>query len=155
MSTPLEKSQQQLFESLLMQAVDGELTSEEQRQFDDFLKTYPECQKEWLEYKKLKEVTNTMKFKSPPAEFWDNYWLSVYNRLERGIAWLLFTLGSIILLTYGGFKAVEALISDPQLAGIVKFGIMLTIGGLVMLLFSVLREKLILRKEDPYKEVQR
>lgn len=138
-----------------MKSVDEELSPKEQAEFDSFVNKYPECQKEWQKHKKLKEVTKTMKFKSPPAEVWDNYWVNVYNRIERGFAWIIFSIGSIILLTYGGFKAVETIIADPQLEGIVKVGILFAIGGLAMLLVSIVREKLFTRKSDPYKEVQR
>ena len=78
-----------------------------------------------------------------------------HARLERGLAWILFSIGAIILLTYSGFKAVESIISDPQLAGILKAAILMVIGGSVILLVSVVREKLFTRKSDPYKEVQR
>ncbi|MFQ5771319.1 MAG: hypothetical protein ACE5HX_12325 [bacterium] len=155
MSAKLTKFEQQTFQSLLMKAVDGEITPEERAEFNRFIHKYSECQQEWQQFKQLKEVTRTMKFKSPSLEVWDNYWLHVYNRLERGVAWILFSIGCIILLTYGGFKAVEAIIADPQLEGIVKAGLILAIAGLVILLVSVVREKLFTRKSDPYKEVQR
>ena len=96
-----------------------------------------------------------MKFKSPPPEVWDTYWQGVYNRLERGFAWILFSIGSVILLTYGGFKAVETIVADPNLATIVKIGLLLVIGGLAALFVSVAREKLFTFRKDPYKEIQR
>lgn len=155
MSTQLTKSEQEWYQRLLMKAVDGELTPEDHVQFSRFIKKYPECQKELQEYQKIKEVTEAMKFQSPPDEVWDRFWLNVYNRIERGIAWIIFSIGCIILLTYGGFKTVEAIIADPQLETIVKVGILLAIGGLVILLISVAREKIFIRKTDPYKEIQR
>lgn len=155
MSTQLTRQQQEQFQLLLMKALDEELSADEQVEFARFIDEIPVCREEWQQHKNLKEVTKTMKLKTPTLEVWDNYWLKVYNRLERGIAWLLFTIGSVILLTYGGFKAVEAIIADPGLAGIVKAGIILVLGGLVILLVSVLREKFFVRKTDPYKEVQR
>jgi hypothetical protein len=60
------------------------------------------------------------------------------------------------LLTYGGYKAIEGLIADPQLELIVKIGLIGVIGGLVILIVSVIREKLFTAKTDKYqKEVQR
>ena len=96
-----------------------------------------------------------MKFKSPPGEIWERYWVNIYNRIERGIAWIIFSIGFIILLTYGIFKAIEAIIADPKLEGIIKFGILAVIAGIVILVVSVMREKLYTRKKDPYKEVQK
>ena len=155
MSRQLKSAEKRHFQTLLMKAVDGELNSDEQTEFDKFVRQDADCRNEWQQMKKLKEVTKNMNFKSLPTEVWDNYWVNVYNRLERGLAWILFSIGAIILLTYSGFKAVESIIADPQLAGIVKAAILMVIGGGVILLVSVVREKLFTRKSDPYKEVQR
>jgi len=97
-----------------------------------------------------------MQFTKPAPEVWDRYWVGIYNRLERGVGWIVFSIGCVILLTYGGFQAVEAIIADPELAVIVKAGIIAVIGGLVILLISVIREKLFTARTDKYqKEVQR
>lgn len=143
------------FYQLLMGAVDQELTSSELKEFNHLVETNVGFRKEWEQYKKLKEVTQAMKFKSPSKEAWDNYWINTYNKIERGIAWIIFSIGAIILITYGLFKAVEAIFADPQLEGIIKIGIIAVLLGLVILLVSVLREKLFIRKSDPYKEIQR
>jgi len=155
MSSQLTAAESERFQTLLMKAVDGELNSDEQTEFEEFVSNDADCRQEWQQMKKLKEVTNSMNFKSLPTEVWDNYWVNVYNRLERGLAWILFSIGAIILLTYSGFKAVESIIADPQLAGILKAAILMVIGGSVILLVSVVREKLFTRKSDPYKEVHR
>ena len=143
------------FYQLLMGAVDHELTASEWNEFNQLTENNSEFRKEWEQYKKLKEVTQAMKLKTPPKETWDNYWMNTYNKIERGIAWIVFSIGAIILITYGLFKAVEAIIADPQLEGIIKIGIIAVLLGLVILLVSVAREKLIIRKSDPYKEIQR
>lgn len=155
MSNLSKELDRERFHTLLMGAIDGELTYEQKSEFDRLVTKYPELHKEWQQYQKIKEVTQTMKFKSPSAEVWDRYWVNIYNRIERGIGWIIFSIGCIILLTYGIFKAIESIIADPQLEGIVKFGILAAIAGIVILLVSVFREKLFTRKKDPYKEVQR
>ncbi len=155
MSSQLTSAENARFQNLLMKAVDGELNSDEQEEFKEFISKDTECRKEWQEMKKVKEVTQSMNFKALPSEAWDDYWVNVYHRLERGLAWVLFSIGTIILLTYGGFKAVESIIADPQLAGFLKAAILMIIGGVVILSVSVVREKLFTRKSDPYKEVIR
>ncbi len=143
------------FYQLLMGAMDHELTQEQWHEFNQMIQANPTLQTEWEHYQKLKEVTRAMKFKSPPKEVWDNYWMRTYNKIERGIGWIIFSIGAIILITYGLFKAVESIIADPNLQGIVKIGIIAVLLGMVILLVSVIREKLFVRKSDPYKEVQR
>jgi hypothetical protein len=111
----LPDSEKEKFRMLLMAAVDGEISGEEKSRFEQYVDQYPECREEWQRYSKLKEVTKTMQFTKPQAEVWDRYWVGIYNRLERGLGWIVFSLGCVILLTYGGFKAVEAIIADPSL----------------------------------------
>lgn len=85
----------------------------------------------------------------------EEYWKKFYNKVERVISWLILTLGAVILITYGIFKLFEGLIIDQEISIIVKVGIFCLIAGFVMLLISVVREKLILKKVDRYKEVEK
>lgn len=141
--------------TLLNKALDNLLTQEEQREFENLLNTSKEFREEWLSTKQLLEVTKQMKFKNPPDEVWDKYWLGIYSRLERGIAWILISIGAITLLCYGGFKAVEELIVDPALSWFIKAAIIAVVAGLAILFVSVLRERLFVRKTDKYKEIIR
>jgi hypothetical protein len=152
----LPDSEKEKFRMLLMAAIDGELAGEEEARFEQYIRQYPECREEWQRYLKLKEVTKTMQFTKPLPEVWDRYWVGIYNRLERGLGWIVFSIGCVILLTYGGFKAIESIIADPQLELIVKIGIIAVIGGLTLLVVSVAREKIFTAKTDKYqKEVER
>ncbi len=152
----LSDSEKEKFRMLLMAAIDGEISGKEKARFEQYIRQYPECREEWQRYSKLKEVTKTMQFAKPHPEVWDRYWVGIYNRIERGLGWIVFSIGCVILLTYGGFKAIEAIIADPQLELVVKIGIIAVIGGLVLLIVSVAREKLFTARTDKYqKEVQR
>lgn len=152
----LPATEKEKFQMLLMAAIDGELAAAEKTQFEQYVRTYPECHAEWQRYVKLKEITQAMQFTQPSPEVWDHYWVKIYNRLERGLGWIVFSIGCVILLTYGGFKAVEAIVADPTLELIVKVGIIAVIGGLMMLLVSVVREKIFTARTDKYqKEVLR
>ena len=97
-----------------------------------------------------------MKYKEPPDEARENYWSRVYNRLERGLSWILISIGAMILLFYGGFKAVESLVKDPTVAILLKVAILLLLAGLIVLFVSVVRERIFTYKKDKYaKEVKR
>jgi len=143
------------YQILLNKALDGMLNSEEKIEFEKILATSKEYQQEWQSLKKIKEITKDMKFKNLPDEIWDKYWLGIYARLERGIAWILISIGAIILLIYGGFKAVESIITDPTLEWFIKAGIIAIITGISILLVSIVREKLKVSKTDKYKEIIR
>lgn len=143
------------FHTLLNKALDNLLTDEERIEFNSLLTSSTEYQEEYKSLKQIKEITKTMKLKNPPEEVWDKYWLGIYSRLERGLAWILISIGAIVVLIYGGFKAVESVIQDPTLAWFLKAAILMLIAGGVILLISVIRERLFLRKTDKYKEIVR
>lgn len=151
----LSNEERNRFQMLLMAALDRELSPEDEREFKRYLAISPDCQREWEEYQKLKEATMQLKFTQPSEEIWDRYWLNVYNRIERGLGWILTSIGAMIVLFYGAYKAIESLLADAQLEWFMKAGILALLGGLAILLVSVLREKLLTRKTDKYKEIQR
>lgn len=140
---------------LIVKEVDEQTTADEKLKLKGLLNKYPEFIQELNDQKKMKEVSRNMKLKTPSSEVFDTYWTKVYNRIERGIAWIIFSIGAVILITYGLFKAVEEMISDGKLETIVKIGIIGVLAGLVILIVSVIREKIIMDKTDKYKEVKR
>ena len=71
-------------------------------------------------------------------------------QLTRGIGWLLFIVG---LLVIAGIGLVGFLFNDGISVG-VKLLMFAIYGGLATLLFSVLRQRLIERKTDKYKDVE-
>ncbi|MCA9741687.1 hypothetical protein KC734_09120 [candidate division KSB1 bacterium] len=154
----LPNIEKQRFEQLLTKAIDGELEAAEQVDFDAFISRYPECRQEWQEHQKIKEATKMLKFKQPSGEVWDNYWINIYNRIERGVAWIAISAGAIILLTYALYHLIEVLfgfMSNPTVPFFIKLAVILVVGGVAILFISVIREKLFLQKKDIYKEVKR
>ncbi len=140
---------------LLMSGLDGELNAEEREELERILGADPRLRDEWNRLSKVKEVTQSMVLRKPPEEVWEDYWASVYSRLERGIGWILVSVGAIVLLGYGAWQGVQALIADVDMPWFLKGAILATSVGLVVLFVSVLREKLFIRVRDPYKDVQR
>lgn len=153
--TTLNEEQYKRFKELLMKAVDGLLEQSERTEFDSFINNYESCKKEWQEFRELKSITGSMQLKEPIKEIWDMYWSNVYNRIERGIAWLVTTIGALLLAGYGAYQFLIHFIPDPSVPFIIKAGVFLLGGGLIALSISILREKLFIRKSDPYKEIQR
>jgi ferric-dicitrate binding protein FerR (iron transport regulator) len=140
---------------LMMGALDGELSESERVEFDRLLERDPALQAEWARLRRLKEVTTSMTLRKPPSEIWDAYWSGVYQRVERGLAWILVSIGAIVLLSYGAWEGVASLIGDEDLPLFAKLATLAVIVGGVILLISVIREKLFVRRHDPYKDVVR
>ena len=129
------------------------LDSSQKRQVEEHIRTCPECQKEFEETQKFEEVMGKMAFKKPPKETWEVYWTSVYSRLERGIGWIFISIGAMILLFFGGYMMVEAIIQDPEIPVLLKVGILAVMAGVVVLVVSFGRERLFVDKRERYKEV--
>lgn len=145
----------QQLKELISSYHDGGLSTEQKRSVEEHLQTCAECRKEWEEMKKLEEAMKTMELKKPNPEVWKVYTKSVYNRLERRIGWILFSVGAMILLFLGGYKMVESIIQDATIPLLLKVGILALMGGSVVLLVSVLRERLFVRQRERYKEVEK
>jgi len=129
------------------------LDSSQKRQVEEHIRICPECRKEFEETQKFEEVMEKMAFKKPPKETWEVYWTSVYSRLERGIGWIFISIGAMILLFFGGYLMVEAIIQDPEIPVLLKVGILAVMAGVVVLVVSFGRERLFVDKRERYKEV--
>ena len=144
------------FEPMVTGYLDGELAGDQRDRLERHLESCKNCKRELAELTTLKESLTMIKFKEPPDEELERYWRSVYNRLERGVGWILFSIGAIILLCYGAFRLLEGVIKDPTIALVLKVGVVALVFGVVILFVSLLRERLTVRKVDKYsKEIQR
>ncbi len=150
-----EKHLPREWQHLLMKALDDALSDEEKRHFEQLLESSAEFRHEWREFSSVHKLTRSLTFKQPQGEVWDMYHTNVFNRLERGISWFLTLTGIILLTGYGLYQFVSVFVPDPTIPLIVKIGVVFLGAGLVALFFSVLREKIFMRKNDPYREVER
>lgn len=139
----------------LMGYLDGELDKEQVRCLEQHLSQCADCKQELEDFRRLIAVTSDVNLREPEQKLWDQYWSGLYNRIERGIGWILFSVASIALLIWGGFKVIESIIVDPQIGVMLKIGLLALLGGLSILLVSVTRERLYFRKKDRYKDVIR
>ena len=140
---------------LLMRALDDELSAHERRELEELLAEDPELRAERNAFGRLKEVTAEMKLRNPPEQLWDDYWNSGYRRLERGIGWILVSFGVIVVGGWATWQFVTELIADTEMPPLIKAGILAGSLGLVILAVAVLRDRLFVRKTDPYKDIQR
>lgn len=143
------------FFELVEKHLNNEISPGERNELNNIIEKNPTLKSELEEQVRIKEVLKKMTFKNPAKEVWDNYWLGIYNKIERGFAWIAVSVGALILIIYGAIEAVNAFMKDMQTPGIIKFGTAAVVVGILVLLFSVLREKIYTHKKDKYREVQR
>ncbi len=142
--------------ALMMAVLDGEASDGERRELETRVSRDAELQAEWTRFARLKEVMATMTLRQPGEELWERYWASVYRRAERGVAWVLLSLGSAVLLAWGAWRGLMQVLQDVALPPWIKAALLAVVAGGALLVVSVVREKLRIRRRDPYdREVTR
>ncbi|MBA7604972.1 hypothetical protein ES703_12100 [subsurface metagenome] len=143
------------FKHLLLKVVDGVATEKEREEFETHICSCEECRCEYGEFRNLEEFMSAVKLKDLSEDARSAYWRLLYNRLERGLGWIFLSLGAILLLGFGGFMLIKEFIINPAVSVILKIGVCAVLAGLIVLLVSVLKERLFVRKYDKYsKEVK-
>ncbi len=140
---------------LMMATLDGEIAPAEREELDRALAEDAALRKEWCRMSRVKEVTSSMVLAEPPAELWDEYWDDVFRRNERRVGWVFASLGASLFLGWGLFEFLRAILLDAELPLLAKGGLLLLSLGGAVLLVSVVREKFLLGRRDPYREVKR
>ncbi|NQT04344.1 MAG: zf-HC2 domain-containing protein [Planctomycetes bacterium] len=143
------------YKDLMMGYLDNELNNEQKHQFEEHLTGCSECKAELKEFRKLKAITDEVTLVEPEDKIWQDYWGGVYNRIERSIGWIVFSVSAILLVIYGGFKLIEEIITDATVGILLKAGLLVLIAGLAILLVSVSRERLHFWQKDRYRNVRR
>ena len=143
------------YKDLMMAYLDNEVDDEQRKAFEEHLASCPQCTQELKEFEKLKQLTDNVKLIEPEDRIWEQYWGNVYNRVERSLGWILFSVAAILLAIYGGFELIENIIRDQTVGMLLKVALLVLIAGLAILFVSVLRERIYFWKKDRYRNVRR
>jgi len=143
------------YRELLAGYVDGELTDPEKLDFERELSHSAELRAELHEFMQLKEVTNAMRYADIPDAVWESYWESLYRKTERGLGWILFSVGAILVIGFGLYHAFYELFTDPDAPLWLQIGLPMATLGAGILLVSYIRERLFARKRERYTEVEK
>jgi len=143
------------YKDMMMAYLDNELAEEDRKLFEEHIHNCRQCQDELEQFRELKRLTDDVRLIEPEERIWQQYWSGVYNRIERGVGWILLSVCGILLVIYLGFKAIEEIIKDPAVGLLLKAVLVGFIAAVAILLVSVLRERLYFWKKDRYKDVRR
>ena len=140
--------------ALMMAVLDGEHSPEDLKELEDLAATSAEVRDEWARQQRVKEATSTMTWKEPTAETWDRYWMSVYNKTERKIAWLLVLGGLFVMVSIGLWEAVphlfQSLFGESTTPVPMRIAVVAILLGVILLVVSVIREQITANRKDPY-----
>ena len=140
---------------LMMGLMDNELNEEQRAQVTEHLAYCENCAAQYKAFSNLKKETSEMKLKKLPEMYWDEYWNHVYNKIERGFAWIVLSLGAILIFSYGAYEMTYEFFFDPTISLFIRIGTGIFTFGIVVLTVSVLREKLMIRHIDKYRSIKR
>ena len=135
---------------LLSGYVDGELTQQQRQLVTLHCDECAECRENLSRLRALRERIKNASL----SEVGEDKWRETMNdntvQTARSIGWLLFIAGLLAIAGIGLF----VFIFDDEIPVGMKLIMVAIYGGLATLLFSVLRQRLIERKTDKYKDVE-
>lgn len=140
---------------LLSAYIDGELEPEDVARIEAHLKENSDTRHEVEQLRRLKHLTGSLRLKEAPPEEWEVFWDSVYHRSERTLGWILLTLGLAVVGGWMVYYLLQFLLVDESLPVLLKGGIIVGIAGVLVLLVSVIRERIFKRSRTRYKDVIR
>ena len=130
--------------------VDGELTQQQRQRIDVHCAGCAECARDLRELKELRESVGNARLSSKNRDVWREMMNDTTVQRSRGIGWLLLIGGILACLGIGMFM----FLFDPSIGLVEKLIASAIYGGLALLFYSVLRQRLIERKTDKYKDVE-
>jgi len=132
--------------------VDGELDDSDRRRVEQALASDPALQSELEEMRRLKSLTAGLGIDEKTDTELKTFWGSIYNRLERHTGWALLLAGILGLTSLGFFVFMESKSTHWSVKVLVgSMGL-----GALILLWSVLRERLHILPHDRYsREIHR
>lgn len=136
---------------LLSGLLDGELDPHEAAEVNNALTRSASLRADYERLCSMDEELKHLSMIEPADRIAQRMWSSPYHRLARDAGIWLIVGGYLALLCYGLFALATA-DEGPALPRIAIFAIF---GGILMLLITLIRERVTLHKTDPYKEIER
>lgn len=136
---------------LLSGFIDGELTQQEHQRVRLHCERCEICSKQLAELTALRKQVGQTTFGTHNANQWREEMDDMPTRASRGLGWLLLIGGALIA---AGFFVVVFFLNVDGLSLVERLIIGGIYGGLLLLFVSVLRQRLIERKTDKYKDVE-
>jgi len=137
-------------DELLSGYLDGELTQQQRQRVEIHCEACAECKKNFEELQVLRESIGKARLSEVDQDVWRERMDDATVRTSRGIGWLLILGGVLVAMGIGVYEFVI----DSSLGLVEKLIVGAIYGGFVVLFFSVLRQRLIERKTDKYKDVE-
>ena len=143
------------YQVLLMGYLDGELDETQRAELEEHLDSCAACRAERGAYESLNRMVRSMESYSESERALERYWNQTWNLTERKLGWALTGIGAAIVAGFGLFEFTRAFWTDPDVPMVLRVGTGLGGAGVLVLLASLVRERIMLRKKERYTEVER
>ena len=130
--------------------LDGELTQQDRQIVDLHLQDCPECTETLAGLRAIRKRLGQAQIGNSNTDHWREKMDDTGVRVSRGVGWVLLIAAAIAIIGIGVF----AFLFTPPVGNWEKLLIAAVYVGLGALLVSVLRQRLIERKTDKYKDVE-
>ena len=140
----------QQIDEMLSGYLDSELTQADRQRVELHLDSCSKCRDVYEELAGLRQAVGKMSFGEISREEWSKIMNDLPVRTSRGAGWLMYVAGFLIVCGYGLYE----FLADDTVGALIKTGIAALVIGTLLLFISVLRERLLARKTDKYKDVQ-
>ncbi|NNF14937.1 MAG: hypothetical protein HKN72_17040 [Gemmatimonadetes bacterium] len=132
----------------LMRYLDGEMSPEERARTEAAMAASTELQRDFARFKALKADIQGLSIH--PATYRSSVWDQVNAHVNRPIGWALLLIGVAVWMAYGAYVFATSPASPWEKLGTGAIAI-----GILMLLASVIWERLREWETDPYRDVHR
>ncbi len=136
---------------LMNERLDGSISPDGERSLAEHLSSCGECRQAMNELGSVERLTGMMKIRDPQDDFWEVYWKKLFRRFERKTGWLLMIAGAVLIVLYALWKGV----TDFGEITFMKVVMIVVAIGFLLLLISVIRERVHQYKSDRYKDIER
>lgn len=130
--------------------IDGELTQQERQRVALHCEQCEVCRHNLEELQALRDRIGETRLSVIGEDKWRETMEDTGVQASRSVGWLLFITGVLVAIGAG----VIAFLAANDIPLWTKFMFFAIYGGLAILLYSVLRQRLIERKTDKYKDVE-
>jgi anti-sigma factor RsiW len=141
----------QQIQVLMMGHLDGELDESGERRMREHVDGCAACAAELVKYHRLQDLARNVRLQEPGDAEWERFHRELFTSLERHSAAWMVTGGVFLVLGY--LLYAELLYAGLPL--LVRIGIAVAALGVVVLFFSVWRERRRTRRFDRYREIRR
>ena len=138
-------------EELLSGFIDGELTQQERQRVRLHCESCSECESNLAELRAMRKKVGAAQLSDRDQDSWREAMNDTATRTARGLGWLLLIGGALLAVGVGLYEFVLSL---PTLGTMEKLIVIGIYGGLLLIFGSVVRQRLIERKTDKYKDVE-